>query len=189
MESSIARGDYRRKNPAPSTGIVIGTHGRAALDRVRDSSPRARTAFARPEEFTKNLFGVALVVMTCFTGRFEAQDVTKTEFQPVPELAYRESPISFIRRTEWPSEKPRPVALNSKGNSFLFQRVEPVLAEYDGQGNFVRSLGEGLFTHPRGLRIDPEDNLWTTDDSSHLVLKLSPKGRVLLVLGRKGVAA
>jgi len=64
-----------------------------------------------------------------------------------------------------------------------------MLAEYDERGIFLRSIGEGLFTHPHGLRIDDDDNLWTTDDGSHLVLKLSREGRVLLVLGRKGVAA
>jgi sugar lactone lactonase YvrE len=81
------------------------------------------------------------------------------------------------------------VALSSKGHIFLFQRAEPMLAEYDENGSYLRSLGSGLFTHPHGLRIDKDDNLWTTDDGSHLVLKLSSAGRVLLVLGRKNVAA
>ena len=53
----------------------------------------------------------------------------------------------------------------------------------------MRELGEGLFTHPHGLRIDRDDSIWTTDDGSHIVLKLDRDGRVLLVLGRKGTAA
>jgi streptogramin lyase len=81
------------------------------------------------------------------------------------------------------------VALNSKGHIFLFQRAKPMLTEYEEPGTYLRSIGEGLFTHPHGLRIDDEDNLWTTDDGSHLVLKVNPAGRVLLVLGRKDVAA
>jgi DNA-binding beta-propeller fold protein YncE len=60
-----------------------------------------------------------------------------------------------------------------------------MLAEYDEQGKFVRSIGDGLWDHPHGLRIDTDDNIWTTDDGNHLVLKLNPAGRVLLVLGRK----
>jgi DNA-binding beta-propeller fold protein YncE len=64
-----------------------------------------------------------------------------------------------------------------------------MLSEYDESGNYLRSIGDGLLTHPHGLRIDADDNLWTTDDGSHLVLKLSPSGRVLLVLGKKNVAA
>lgn len=64
-----------------------------------------------------------------------------------------------------------------------------MLTEYDENGKFLRSFGDDVFTHPHGLRIDRDDNIWTTDDGSHLVLKLSPEGHVLLVLGRKGVAA
>lgn len=81
------------------------------------------------------------------------------------------------------------VALNSKGHIYLFQRAEPMLAEYDANGSFVRSLGDGLFRHPHGLRIDTNDDIWTTDDESHLVLKLSPNGEVLLVLGRRNMSA
>jgi hypothetical protein len=68
------------------------------------------------------------------------------------------------------------VALNSKGHVFLFQRADPMFAEYDEHGIYVRSLGEVLFTHPHGLRIDQHDDLWTTDDGSHVVLKLNPAG-------------
>jgi DNA-binding beta-propeller fold protein YncE len=64
-----------------------------------------------------------------------------------------------------------------------------MLSEYDEHGTYLRTIGDGLFTHPHGLRVDQDDNLWTTDDGSHLVLKLSQAGHVLLVLGRKGVAA
>src|SRR6516164_390184 len=34
------------------------------------------------------------------------------------------------------------------------------------------------------VRVDSEDNIWTTDIGSHVVLKLSPDGKVLLALGR-----
>jgi DNA-binding beta-propeller fold protein YncE len=60
-----------------------------------------------------------------------------------------------------------------------------MLSEFDENGKFVRSLGEGLFDHPHGLRVDRDDNIWTTDDSNHTVLKLSPSGKVLMVLGRR----
>src|ERR1039458_8590692 len=76
------------------------------------------------------------------------------------------------------------VAVNSKGHIYLFQRTKPMLTEYDDKGNFVQSIGEGLFVHPHGLRIDPDDNLWTTDDGNNLVLKLEPAGAVLLEVGR-----
>jgi DNA-binding beta-propeller fold protein YncE len=110
-------------------------------------------------------------------------------FQPVLALGYRAELDYFHTPPDFVAGEASAVALNSKGHIFLFQRAKPMLSEYDAQGAYVRTLGDGLFTHPHGLRIDDGDNLWTTDDGSHLVLKLNPAGRVLMVLGRKGVAA
>ena len=36
--------------------------------------------------------------------------------------------------------------------------------------------------------MDGDDNIWATDTGSHIVVKMSPKGRVLMVLGIKGNA-
>ncbi len=80
------------------------------------------------------------------------------------------------------------VELNSKGHIIVFNRGPRQIMEFAGNGDFIRSLGEGLFSMAHGLRVDEEDNLWTTDVEAHLVLKLSPEGRVLMVLGRKGIA-
>ena len=132
---------------------------------------------------------LAVLALLCVTGRAEAQDTKTAGFQPVPELGYRVMPDFFHAPDGMTVGEASGVALNSKGHIFLFQRAKPMLIEYDEHGTYVRSLGEGLFTHPHGLRIDDEDNLWTTDDGSHLVLKLSPAGHVLLVLGRKDLAA
>jgi DNA-binding beta-propeller fold protein YncE len=122
-------------------------------------------------------------------GTVEAQDKQPAALQAVPELGYRVVYEFFQIPAGTSLGESSGVALSSKGHIYLFQRAKPMLAEYDESGNFLRSIGDGLFTHPHGLRIDGDDNLWTTDDGSHLVLKLSPAGRVLLVLGRKDVAA
>ena len=119
----------------------------------------------------------------------EGQNGKSATFSPVPELGFRVVPDFFHVPDGVNAGEASGVALNSKGHIFLFQCAKPMLTEYDEHGTFLRSLADGLFTHPHGLRIDGEDNLWTTDDGSHLVLKLSPAGRVLLVLGRKDVAA
>ncbi len=105
-------------------------------------------------------------------------------FQAVPELPYRVVPQFFKFPKGVTAGEASAVAVNSKGHIFLFQRTKPMLAEYDEKGNFVQSIGDGLFSHPHGLRIDADDHIWTTDDGSHLVLKLDPSGNVLLVLGR-----
>jgi DNA-binding beta-propeller fold protein YncE len=140
------------------------------------------------KSMTRLLEGTFLALFLVMTGRAAAQDAATAEFQPVPELGYRVIP-DFFRGNGVRTGEASAVALNSKGHVFLFQRANPMLAEYDQAGNFVRSIEDGLFTHPHGLRIDSEDNLWVTDDGSHVVLKLSPEGRVLLVLGRRGMAA
>jgi sugar lactone lactonase YvrE len=85
----------------------------------------------------------------------------------------------------------KPLASQSIRRDIYFSSNGPsqCLPNYDEKGNFIQSIGEGLFAHPHGLRIDADDNLWTTDDGSHLVLKLDPSGNVLLVLGRINTAA
>jgi len=110
--------------------------------------------------------------------------VKAASFQAVPELPYRVVPQFFKFPKGMTAGEASAVAVNSKGHIFLFQRTKPMLAEYDEKGNFIQSIGEGLFSHPHGLRIDANDNIWTTDDGSHLVLKLDSSGNVLLVLGR-----
>src|SRR5512141_3275802 len=105
---------------------------------------------------------------------------------PIPELGYKPIPVFFETPPGAAAGEASGVALNSKGHIFLFQRAKPMLAEYDEHGKFIRSLGDGLFDHPHGLRIDADDNLWTTDDNSHVVLKLDPAGEVLMVLGKRG---
>ncbi len=104
-------------------------------------------------------------------------------------LPYRVVPNFFQLPNEWHFGEVSGVAIDSQRHIFVFQRAAPMLSEFDTNGKFVREIGAGLFTHPHGLRIDAQDNIWTTDDGSHLVLKLNHDGRPLLVLGRKGVAA
>jgi DNA-binding beta-propeller fold protein YncE len=80
------------------------------------------------------------------------------------------------------------VAVDGKGHILVFNRGPQPLMEFDKNGKFLRTIGAGLFDSSHGLRIDAGGNLWTTDVGSHVVLKLSPAGRVLMVLGRKGYA-
>ena len=111
------------------------------------------------------------------------------EASPPPELGYRVAPDFLRVPPRWVPGEASGVAADSKGHLWVFQRASPMLSEFDGQGRYLRSLPDALFQHPHGLRIDADDNLWTTDDGNHLVLKLSPAGKVLLVLGRRGQGA
>jgi DNA-binding beta-propeller fold protein YncE len=80
--------------------------------------------------------------------------------------------------------QPTGVAVNSHGHIFIFNKGNRKLMEFDTEGTYLRSFGDGLFIDPHGLRIDSEDNIWTTDLEAHTVLKLNPDGQVLMVIGQ-----
>ena len=80
------------------------------------------------------------------------------------------------------------VAFDSKGHLYVLSRGAQPITEFDENGKFIRSFGEGLFTRSHGLRIAKDGNLWVTDVGAHTVMKLSPQGEVLLTLGTKGKA-
>jgi sugar lactone lactonase YvrE len=80
------------------------------------------------------------------------------------------------------------VAVNSTGAIYVYNRGPHPLMEFRPDGTFVRFLAEGLIQRAHGIRIDRDDNIWITDVAAHVVLKLNPQGRVLLVLGAQGMA-
>jgi hypothetical protein len=73
------------------------------------------------------------------------------------------------------------------GNSRLFTHGGSRLFQFDRNGAFVREIGQGLyaFLFAHAVRVDPQDNIWIVDEGSNQVVKFSPDGRVLMVLGRK----
>src|SRR5215213_2414103 len=75
------------------------------------------------------------------------------------------------------------VAINSKGHIFVLHRGPGPLMEFTPEGAFVRAWGDQMFDRPHGLRIDAEDNIWTTDVATNLVMKFNPEGRLVLLLG------
>ena len=89
--------------------------------------------------------------------------------------------------TKW--ETMTAVDIDSKGTVYVFQRGEPskVMA-FDSKGKLLRSWGDRMFPSAHGLRVDRQGNVWITDRGLHQVLKFSPEGKLLMELGRKGVA-
>lgn len=78
------------------------------------------------------------------------------------------------------------VDIDAHGHVIVLHRGTQALLEFEPDGDFVRAFGEGLFRRSHGLRIDDDGNYWTTDFSTHLVMKLSPAGEVLVTLGTSG---
>jgi sugar lactone lactonase YvrE len=70
--------------------------------------------------------------------------------------------------------------------------IEPI-QKFDADGRLVVSFGSGLINWPHGLFAAPDGNVWITDGQSgngkgQTALKFSPDGRVLMTLGKPGVA-
>lgn len=88
------------------------------------------------------------------------------------------------------------VAERCGANLCVGSDLDPVLL-FDADGNVVRSFGAGLITWPHGIYVDAEDNVWIADavgyapvpeGVGHTVMKFSPEGKLLMTLGKKGVA-
>jgi hypothetical protein len=80
------------------------------------------------------------------------------------------------------------VATNSKGHVFVETRSgETRLFEFDQTGAFVKEFGVGSYGHSFGhaVRVDKYDNVWDVDEGSNVIMKFSPEGRILMVLGKR----
>lgn len=76
------------------------------------------------------------------------------------------------------------VAVDRSDNVWVFNRGPHPVIQFDKNGNFLQSWGEGTVVSSHGIRVDPEGNVWGVDVEGHRVLKYSPEGRVLMVIGR-----
>src|SRR6202049_3376034 len=94
------------------------------------------------------------------------------------------------------------VDLDSHGHIWVAERCganscdgktdDPIL-EFDASGKLLKSFGGGMFIFPHGLYVDKDGNIWVTDGQGkdgkgHQVFKFSPDGKVLMTLGKAGLA-
>ncbi|PYS26624.1 MAG: hypothetical protein DMG11_19270 [Acidobacteria bacterium] len=82
---------------------------------------------------------------------------------------------------------------DARGNIWVFHRSEPTILEFDPSGKLIKSFGTGMFVQAHGMTIDRDGNIWVTDAQNkdgkgQQVFKLSPEGKVLMTLGKAGVA-
>ncbi len=111
----------------------------------------------------------------------------------------------YQAQADWPATTVRDrlgicssIAVNSKNEVHIFHRAnrtwttpfppepiaEPTIVVIDhASGKLLRTMGSNFFAMPHGIFIDREDNLWVTDVALHQVVKLSPTGEPLLLLG------
>jgi DNA-binding beta-propeller fold protein YncE len=94
------------------------------------------------------------------------------------------------------------IAIDSHQNIWVLERcgantcagkTEDPIFEFDSSGKFVKSFGSGMFVFPHGIFVDSKDHVWATDADAkdgkgNQVFEFSPEGKVLLQLGKPGVA-
>ena len=83
-------------------------------------------------------------------------------------------------------------AFGSQGTNCADSPLDPVL-EFDPSGKFLKGFGHGLFVSPHKITVDKDGNLWVADNGlkdgrGQQVFKFNQDGKLLLTLGKAGVA-
>jgi sugar lactone lactonase YvrE len=79
-----------------------------------------------------------------------------------------------------------------EGTACADSNLNPIF-KFDPSGKMVANFGAGVFSAPHGLYADSDGNVWATDfqaknGKGHTVTKFAPDGKVLMTLGKAGVA-
>jgi sugar lactone lactonase YvrE len=92
------------------------------------------------------------------------------------------------------------------GQATCVGRTEPPILEFNPAGKLLASMGANMFAFPHGFTVDAQGNIWASDANAsetvlgksakdangvvrgHQVFKLSPAGKVLMTIGKRGVA-
>jgi hypothetical protein len=80
----------------------------------------------------------------------------------------------------------------SQGTNCADSPLDPIL-EFDLSGKFLKGFGHGLFVSPHKITIDKDGSLWVADNGmkdgrGQQVFKFNQDGKILLTLGKAGVA-
>jgi len=138
------------------------------------------------------LWLAALALLFC-PAVFAQQSVPEIPFDSVPNLL-KLPPDMYLGEAS-------AVTVNSKGDIFVFSRGNTTgpayaaaasqLLEFAPDGKFMHEIGHNLygFAFAHGVRADKDDNIWTVDKGTDMVVKFSPEGRVLMTFGRRQEAS
>ena len=89
------------------------------------------------------------------------------------------------------------IAIDARRHFYAFSRTgtrstvhgqaSSQLFEFGPDGNFLREIGKDLygFAFAHTVRVDKDGNIWTSDEGTNMIVKFSPAGKVLMVLGRR----
>jgi sugar lactone lactonase YvrE len=130
---------------------------------------------------SRSMAPVLLAFVLAATSATSAQ--SPANFKVDPNWAQLPQGTAWGGNTTW-------ITADGKGNVVVLVRTPPYFRVFSRDGTFVKAFGneQGLFESAHSVTIDAQGFLWVTDSAAHVVHKLSPDGRVLMTLGKKGVA-
>jgi DNA-binding beta-propeller fold protein YncE len=126
---------------------------------------------------------VALVAGLSVTGLSAQQSTLASLFDRYdikPNFASAGQPWGGL--TSW-------VAADGKGSVIVMVRAAPYFRVFTREGQPVKTWGDApLFNQAHSVHFAPDGSLWATDPNDHVVHKFTPDGKLLMTLGKKGVA-
>lgn len=121
---------------------------------------------------------VVFSLLFCFCAKPEHKTEANNPYKLIP--GWPELPAG------WTLDAATGVAVDSLDQVYVLNRGAHPLLCFSREGKLIRSWGEGMFKEAHGLRIGPDNSIWTTDTGDHLVMKFTPEGKLLMTLGVKG---
>ena len=82
--------------------------------------------------------------------------------------------------------QPWGMAVNSKQQLVVAQGGHKVTV-FDRKGKKVRTITSEKFSDPYGVAVDKDDNIYVSDMGNSSLLKLSKEGKLMKVVGRRGI--
>jgi len=144
---------------------------------------------------------VTLVALLAFAGvSYSQTDTPPLNDLPNPYRTVRDwaqppggAPWAAVTAIEMARDGGVYVIHRCSGNSCA-GRTEPPILKFDKSGKLLKSWGSGLFVFPHGATVDAQGNLWVTDaqiqnGKGYQVFKFDPDGKILMTLGKPGVAS
>ena len=77
------------------------------------------------------------------------------------------------------------VATDSSGRVYVYQRKDPPVLVFDGDGNLLTTWGDAHIIDAHGIYVTPNDEVFLVDRDAHEVLKFNTEGEVLLRIGTR----
>lgn len=121
------------------------------------------------------ILGGALAAQSTLGSLFDRYDVKANFAQPPAGQAWGASTTS--------------VTADGKGKVVIMVRTAPYIRVFTTEGAPVATWGDaGLFNLAHSVHFAPDGSIWATDPNAHVVHKFTADGKLLLTLGKKGVA-